>query len=173
MVCVRDSLQKPLQRCHFFFFGRMQSNLLNLVSGGTKFHTPLSYPSSILSPLKQWSPKQWHLHSGPVCINLTHPPAPPFPSPLHDLFSLFLSKSLSFAFTVTHSLTTLISLGPNILSCLPTFPYLLNTIMKWCTLVLAASVALVTASPIAPSFSISPNGPCSDVSLVHRISVPN
>ncbi|KAM0203550.1 hypothetical protein ACHAPA_000493 [Fusarium lateritium] len=34
--------------------------------------------------------------------------------------------------------------------------------MKWCTLVLAASVALVTASPIAPSFPISPSGPCSD-----------
>ncbi|KAH6960834.1 hypothetical protein HG530_004539 [Fusarium avenaceum] len=34
--------------------------------------------------------------------------------------------------------------------------------MKWCTLVLAASMALVTASPIAPSFSISPTGPCSD-----------
>jgi hypothetical protein len=38
--------------------------------------------------------------------------------------------------------------------------------MKWCTLVLAASVVLVTASPIAPSFSISPNGPCSDVRLI-------
>ncbi|KAF4449452.1 hypothetical protein F53441_7314 [Fusarium austroafricanum] len=34
--------------------------------------------------------------------------------------------------------------------------------MKWYTLVLATSSALVMASPIGPISSISPNGPCPD-----------